>query len=492
MKTQRPAHIALFGLIMILVMGPAGAQGEFPEFSACDPNVQFWKHVYGSWSQGQVAVHDMDWPGVIYEVVSLPGPMGDSYTKQQQAFVDDLREGWEDRLEALAHKVQRRQALTDAEKALALQLTTTVGSDAVRGAHKRVRTQRGTRERFHRGLEISSRYDAEFRRIFREAGLPEDLALLPHVESAFQAAARSSAGAVGIWQFTRGTGRSYLTINSALDERLDPVAAAHGAAAYLKKAYASLGDWPIALTSYNYGVTGMKRAVRQHGQDYETIFRDYSGRHFGFASKNFYSEFLAAREIAHNPDQYFPEGLAPEPALDTGRIQLEARATPAAIASAYNIPLDELAQANLSWNKRTIRQGLAIPKGTIVWIPSAVLSVHHENGTLPFIQPGGIDGDSIYIVRRGDTLSGIARRYGLSLSALRELNGIPARSSLIRSGQKLNVGPAGNQPVHVVRAGETLGRIASRYHVRLGDLLRLNQLSAKALIHPGQIITIPR
>jgi membrane-bound lytic murein transglycosylase D len=470
---------------------PSVGQSEFPEFRAIDPNLQFWKHVYASWSQGQVAVHDLDWPGVVYQVVSLPGPLGDRYTEQQQDFVDDLRESWEDRLKALAHKVHRRLELTDTEKALALQLTTAAGSDAVRGAHKRVRTQRGTRERFRRGLEISSRYDAEFRRIFREAGLPEDLAVLPHVESAFQAAARSSAGAVGIWQFTRGTGRSYMKINSAIDERLDPVAAAYGAAAYLKAAHARLGDWPIALTSYNYGVTGMARAVRQHGRDYEKIFQSYSGRHFGFASKNFYSEFLAAREIVQNPDQYFPEGFEPEPPLDTGQIRLTARATPAAIASAYGIPLDELIEANLSWNRRAVRQGVAIPKGTTVWISSDVLSVHQENGELPYIQPGGLDSDAIYIVQRGDTLSGIARMHGIKVSLLRALNGIPSRSSLIRIGQKLKVPTAGGS-IHVVKAGETLGQIASVYRVRLADLLRHNQLKLTALIHPGQIITIPR
>jgi len=281
-----------------------------------------------------------------------------------------------------------------------------------------------------------------------------------------------------------------MQINSAIDERLDPVAAAYGAAAYLKAAHANLGDWPIALTSYNYGVTGMARAVRQKGRDYEQIFLNYSGRHFGFASRNFYSEFLAAREIVQNPDQYFPEGFKPEPPLDTGQIRLTAKATPAAIARAYGLPLDELIETNLSWNERTVRHGVAIPSGTTVWIPSEVLSAHQANGELPTIQPGGLDSDAIYIVQRGDTLSGIARMYGINVSLLRALNGIPARSSLIRSGQKLKVPTAGGS-IHVVKAGETLGHIASAYRVKLSDLLRLNQLTLNALIHPGQIITIP-
>ena len=139
-----------------------------------------------------------------------------------------------------------------------------------------------------------------------------ELAYLPHVESSFQARARSSAGAVGIWQFTRGTGRKYLKITSAIDERLDPIAAAHGAAQYLADAYEELASWPIALTAYNHGVGGMAKAVKDHGADYEQIFNEYEGRRFGFASKNFYSEFLAARAIARDPERYFPEGFDAE------------------------------------------------------------------------------------------------------------------------------------------------------------------------------------
>src|SRR5262245_64012566 len=164
--------------------------------------VDFWKNVYAGWSLSQVALHDMDHPGLVYEVIDLPGPAGERYTDEQSAFVKATREQLESRLRELERKVLAGEPLDDSEKELALKVTTSAGSDAIVGASARVRSQRGLRERFRRGIEISGRYDAMFREIFREAGLPEDLAYLPHVESSFQAQARSSAGAVGVWQFT--------------------------------------------------------------------------------------------------------------------------------------------------------------------------------------------------------------------------------------------------------------------------------------------------
>ena len=156
-----------------------------------------------------------------------------------------------------------------------------------------------------RGLEISQRYDAVFRKIFREEGLPEDLAFLPHVESSFQASARSSAGAVGLWQFTRGAAERFMTVNTKVDERLNPIASARGAARYLKHAYSLLGSWPLALTSYNHGINGMLRAKKQLGGDFVHIVEQCTLPNFGFASRNYYAEFLAAREIAGDPRWIF-------------------------------------------------------------------------------------------------------------------------------------------------------------------------------------------
>jgi membrane-bound lytic murein transglycosylase D len=520
----------------------------FPSYPAIEPNVEFWKRVFGEWSLGQVAVHDLDHPGIIYDVVDLPGAIEERYTDEQKDFIGQLNEVWRDRLEALADKIDTRAALNDAEKRLALDITTNAGSMAIEDAGERVRTQRGLRERFRRGLEISHRYEPEIREILREAKLPEDLAYLPHVESSYQAAARSSAGAVGVWQFTRSTGRRFMTINSAVDERLDPLLAARGAASYLAEAYARLGDWALALTSYNHGLNGIARATELHGADYEAVFLEYRGRLFGFASKNFYSEFLAARDVACRAERYFPEGIQPEPVHDYEEVLTEARTTPARIAAAYGIPLDDLASINPAWSRRSVTSSLALPGALTVWLPSgtserlAASKIDfadawsrslQEDGTY-VVQPGdtlstiakayGISLDRLrelnsiprgkslirtgqrlnitdetvatasHVVRGGETLSGIARKYGMNLATLREVNGMSPGQNLIRSGQRLRVSAGSgaiDRAVHVVRTGDTLIRIAVNYGVRLADLLFHNGLRLDSTIYPGQQIRIP-
>lgn len=525
---------------------PAASEAEpFPIFETIRPNVEFWKRVWGDWTLGQVAIHDRYNPGVVYDVVKLPGKIETRLSSEQRKFIDNLTKRWMDRIEDLEHKVRHGDELSDDEKRWALALTEHAGSDGVDGAHKRVRTQRGLKERFLRGVEISGRYEQQIRRIFRDAGLPEDLALLPHVESSFQYGARSSAGAVGAWQFTRGTGRKFMPITSAFDSRLDTLAAAEAAAAYLKSAYARLGSWPLALTSYNHGVAGMERAARAHG-DYEQVFLNYKGRTFGFASKNFYSEFLAARELATQAESRFAGEFTLEQPFDHEAIILESRTTPSRLASAFDLPLDQLVSINPAFTRRAIREGLALPKGVTVWLPRGTQTRLASNGHEPdYTLSGWIDGDGTYVVQSGDTLSLIAETYGVSIAQLRSWNGLSRGSSLIKVGQHLRLaGEAGDthlvrrgeslssiaqsyrmpvnslrrlnglapnenlirvgqklrvngeyRPasarVHVVRRGDTLGRIAGNYRVQLRDLLRLNGLSSRAVIRPGQRIRIP-
>jgi membrane-bound lytic murein transglycosylase D len=335
--------------------------------------VQFWKNVWSKWTLEQVVLHDIDHPSIVYEVFELPPPAGETYTDEQREYVKGRREALEARLAAIEQKILEAAPLDDDEKALALKITEIAGGAGLNGASTRVRSQRGLRERFRRGLEISGRYQEAFAAIFREAGLPEDLAYLPHVESSFQVAARSSAGAVGVWQFTRGAARKFMLMTSGLDERLDPVASARGAARYLKAAYDALGSWPLAITSYNHGIEGMRAARDRYGLDFPKILDEYDGRTFGFASKNFYKEFLAAREIAMDPAAYFPEGLVPEPPLTHDRVTLE-RATPAAnLASRYRVSLSELAALNPAWTTRALRGAAPVPQGTEIWLPEGTL-----------------------------------------------------------------------------------------------------------------------
>ncbi len=497
-------------LVSGVVRGEVATDGTFPRFEGLQGNVEFWTSVFSEWKLSQAAVHDLAYPGLVYEVVDLPGESTGRYTDEQKDFLESVRDSWEYFLYSLENKVRDSKPLADIERQWLGHITEIAGADALTNAHERIRTQRGLRERFREGLARSHRWDPEMRRILREAGLPEDLAYLPHVESSFQTDARSSVGASGLWQFTRGTGKIYMRINSAIDERLDPIAATHGAAGYLKDAFEKLETWPLALTSYNHGVRGMQRAKEQFGSDFEKIYSEYKSRSFGFASRNFYCEFLAAADIASRPDKYFPEGYDPEPVLDLDRFELPRSASVARLANRFDVPWQELAALNPAWTRRAIRQGAPIPAGTRIWLPKGtlprtasgavvepVLDIEPEPvATTPKTAAGvagWIDDDGRYVVQEGDTLSMIAAAHGISLSTLKTLNRIPRRHHIIRVGQKLHVDPRHAQPVHLVDRGETLSEIAQNYGVSVPALRVANDMAAQSsVIHVGQKLRLPQ
>jgi membrane-bound lytic murein transglycosylase D len=474
----------------------------FPALSASDPDpfpvpvgleghVRFWQSVFTEYDRDEVVVHDMEYPGLSYEVFDLPGDMEDSYTDEQEKLVEALREDWEDRLEKLQADLAAGNPLSVPQKELALKITEAAGADKINGAHKRVRSQRGLRSRFKRGVELANRYDTVFREIFRKEGLPEDLVALPHVESSFQPLARSSAGAAGVWQFTRSTGRQYLSINSMLDERYDPVASAEGAARFLAAAYKRLQNWPIAITSYNHGVNGMSRAQAKFGNDFVRIVHEYKSRYFGFASRNFYAEVVAARNIAADPERFFPEGLQPVPPMDDEALVLDTDLYASNLARRYGVPLKELAELNRAWTRRTVHGVLAVPSGTRVWLPAGSMD-RAARGEVPEVDltPPGLPPEGTHTVRRGENLSVIARDYGMTVTQLRRLNGMEPRDTRIFAGEKLKVA-GGRTRFHTVVRGDTLLGIARSYRVDLNLLLRSNRLSLRSMIHPGQKLRIP-
>ena len=146
-------------------------------------------------------------------------------------------------------------------------------------------------------------------RIFINEGLPSDLTRMAFVESMFNLNARSKAGASGIWQFMPRTARRFMIVNRFVDERNSPIKATRGAAKLLKHNYRKLGSWPLAITAYNHGVAGMSRAVRKtRTTNFDKIIDNYKSRTFGFASRNFYAEFIAARNVYN---KFYDRGVFP-------------------------------------------------------------------------------------------------------------------------------------------------------------------------------------
>lgn len=337
------------------------------------PNVKFWRRVYAHWGNQQVILHDDRYMDIIYSVIKLPLRIDGQPYEDPKKFIKWHLDAMKEILRNIEYKVNANTTLTVVEKRVLDCIQMSYGGKAaIFGASEHIRSQRGMREQFKHGLEMSKRYDAIFRKVFHDAGLPEDLVYLPHVESSFQNRATSSAGAVGMWQFMPDTARQFGMINDlVIDERLDPVLSAQGAARYLRSAYLSLDSWPMAITAYNHGIGGMKQARSLFGKDFTAIIYHYNGPGFGFASRNFYAEFLAARDIANNPTYYFPEGINYEKPVILDRIRLKKAAYLEKIAMFYYLSIQELININPAW-KNTV-QGVQLPAGTMIWLPAGTI-----------------------------------------------------------------------------------------------------------------------
>jgi len=258
-----------------------------------------WPSVYAKYSTSQGVIHDSIALGVVYEVVDLEPDTGTAARERNSNRVKAARVKYEEILLRLAGGNPPANAN---EQRVAALFGPGGGPEAFGLAATRIRFQLGQKDRFLEGLIRSGAYLPQIREIIRSYGLPVELAYLPHVESSF--------GAAGIWQFTQETGKRFMTIDYAVDERRDPLRATHAAARLLKENHEKLGDWPLAVTAYNHGVNGMRRAKEAKG-DYPAIFREYESGLFKFASRNFYAEFLAACEVAENYRTYFERPAPP-------------------------------------------------------------------------------------------------------------------------------------------------------------------------------------
>ena len=285
---------------------PGAAYTAFPRPPELEHQVKFWRDVFTTYSQDQTVVHDTVSLDRVYSVLDFrgQGSYPDSYRKDATyAEIDRIR-GILLRL----YQVGPRGAATPEERRIAEMFRRDPDPyKFLRAADEgRVRGQKGIRESFGSGFRASRKYLPQMETIFRAAGLPIELTRIPLYESSFNLSAYSKVGAAGIWQFMPATGRLFMWVNDSVDERRDPIASTRAAAEYLARAYSKLGTWPLAVTSYNHGPNGVARAISALGtRDIVTIVRYWDGPGFGFSSRNFYAELLAALEIDRNSSKYY-------------------------------------------------------------------------------------------------------------------------------------------------------------------------------------------
>jgi membrane-bound lytic murein transglycosylase D len=430
-------------LLLALGLARATAAEVFPQPEALQPDVDFWVRIFTEFTTDQGVLHDARNLAVVYESIDFPP---DSGRRSRQREIVKRRKAVQ---AVLARLAAGNRGDLDAVEARILALWPDgVDSGTLVAASRNVRFQQGLKDRFRDGLVRAGRWREHIEHEFEALGIPPELAALPHVESSYNPAARSHVGASGIWQFTRSTGRRFLRIDHVVDERNDPFAASRAAGQLLAYNYSITGNWPMAITAYNHGLAGARRAMRQFGDTaYTEILRNYRGRTFGFASRNFYVAFLAAMQVDRNVDRYFP-GLVPDPPVAFQTASLDHFIAAGDLTAALGVTPRQFAEYNPAL-QATIWQGSKyVPKGYEIRLPADALARPLAE-LLAAIDPAAWRPDQLpdlfHTVRRGDTLSEIAETYDTRVSTLMALNNLRS-SNRIRAGQRLRLPAAGPAP----------------------------------------------
>ncbi len=385
-----------------------------------------------------------------------------------------------------------------------------------------VRFQLGQSDRFRAGLIRAGAWEAHIGEVLANLGLPAEISALPHVESSFDPYAYSKVGAAGLWQFMRSTGRRFLRIDAAVDERLDPYRETEAAAQLLSYNYRLLGSWPLAITAYNHGAEGVRRARDQLGtDDIVRIVREYHSPSFGFASRNFYVSFLAALTVAQNPAKYFG-GLSRNTEAGFHELKMPATASMNTLLRAVGVDRETLRSLNPAlrpavWNgQRVVPAGyvlrlpatgsswtaalLAPPLGSAQPVtvaqaapakppaaapapsiatviasaaapaahapetgaPAAVAAAPTATATTPAAAapPAAPQSSQYYVVQAGDDTSAIAARTGIPVRKLMTLNSMRDQDD-IYEGQRLRLVAAAPEPETVTTNATAAAAIAA-------------------------------
>ena len=435
--------LRLFVVLAAFTTWTANADDLFPQPPELQPDVDFWISIFTRYSTDEGVLHDNRNLGVVYARLDMPANLS---RRERNRRVGQVRKGVQDTLRSLASG--KRDNLT-AEEARVLALwPADVSNEELAEAARRIRWQHGLSDRFEDGLRRAGRWRGYVNEQFAALGVPLELAALPHVESSYNPDARSHVGASGIWQFTRSTGRRYMRVDHVVDERNDPFAATRAAGRLLAYNHSITGNWPMAITAYNHGLAGVRRAMRLHGDDaLVDILRNYRGRTFGFASRNFYVAFLAAKEVDQNPEKYFP-GLTPDAPTDYAAVRLPSHVSVDGLVKAAGVRESVLKKHNPGLQATIWEGSKHLPRGYELRLPTSATSVPLADVIANLPADAVFDKqlpDLYHTVARGDTLSEIAETYDTRVSTLVALNQLGSRHR-IRAGQKLRLPAAGPMP----------------------------------------------
>jgi LysM repeat protein len=423
----------LLGAVLVLLSAARvlAAEDPMPRPPELERDVKFWIRVYTEVDTNGGFLHDEYNLAVVYEKLHFAP---NTPPRERQRMVDEGKDRYVAALKRIA--AANGGPLSDEDQRIRDMWGSEATPSRLLEATDGIRFQLGQSDRFRAGLVRSGAWETHIAETLANLGLPAELAVLPHVESSFNPAAYSKVGAAGLWQFMRSTGRRYMRIDSAVDDRLDPFRATEAAAQLLAYNYRLLGTWPLAITAYNHGAEGVRRAKETMGtDDIVRIVRNYNGRAFGFASRNFYVSFLAALEIDRNPDKYFGD------IEKSGEARFQEVTVPgfvriSTLERALKINGEKLRELNPALLRSVWDGRRYVPKSYHLRLPidgdkwtSELLAARLSPNDFAAGQPE----PRRYRVRRGDTIVSVADQFGITPEALARLN-------RVRTSGKLKVG----------------------------------------------------
>jgi membrane-bound lytic murein transglycosylase D len=318
--------------------------------------------------------------------------------------------------------------------------------------------QTGAREAFTRFLTRSKKYTPMMKQIMKQYGLPEDLIYLAMVESGYNPHAYSWARAMGLWQFIASTGRLYgLNRNWWMDERKDPIKATHAAARFLRDLYNEFGDWELAMAAYNGGPGRVRRTMKSMKTD------DFWKLNLKKETKNYVPLIMAAAIIAKNPEKYGFHVADFEPEVVWDEVMIDKPLELSTIASKLECSVEELQQLNPELLRKytppnTKDYVLKVPRG------------HREKFLAIYDDlPSPAEATWVrHIVKKGETVGSLASRYGVSQYAILEANNLK-KSTKIRAGRELIV-PVPNDKEFASQSGRSNREYTAREYTTKGNL----------------------
>jgi membrane-bound lytic murein transglycosylase D len=435
LKSSRIHWLALLLLAPFIWCTPlradaSDASDAFAYPPELEPDVRFWIRVYTEVTTDQGLLHDDWFMGLVYEVLRFDP--SDS-PRQRERIVEQAKARYAALLRRFA--AGDTENLTPHERRILHAFGDKTTPAEYREAIERIRFQLGQADRFHEGLIRAQAYEASISRVLADRGVPPEIGALPHVESSFNPAAYSRVGAAGLWQFMPGTARRYMRVDGVVDQRLDPYSATEAAANLMLYNYRLLGTWPLAVTAYNHGPGGLKRAQDELGtSNIAVIVKHYQGATFGFASRNFYVAFLAALEVDRNAEKYFGP-LTHLPETQSTVVALPDYVAVDALARAFKADLGALRVLNPAlrppvWNKTRL-----VPRGYALRIPGSPPPTDIAAAwarLAPAERFVAQRNDGTHRARRGETLASIAAASGVTLNRLLAANALSATRELAR------------------------------------------------------------